>query len=208
MAVQRLIGVTQADVQDFVTRENLFTLKGATMDVDSFKRMFFPTYFQVEKDVQSEEDEREIESEQVVLNKVTKVETLIKDKLAANWVSVRKAFLDLDTDYDGYVTVEDILRVLGEEGRTLNFNDLTKLIIDKDQKRRGRINYTDFSKWLGGVIQQSEGFYFRHDSHKNPQYERTAKAIVDRYETLNRRVLEEQIEQMDLSRTVLGKIWS
>lgn len=195
-------------MQDFVTRENLFTLKGATMDVDSFKRMFFPTYFQVEKDVQSEEDEREIESEQVVLNKVTKVETLIKDKLAANWVSVRKAFLDLDTDYDGYVTVEDILRVLGEEGRTLNFNDLTKLIIDKDQKRRGRINYTDFSKWLGGVIQQSEGFYFRHDSHKNPQYERTAKAIVDRYETLNRRVLEEQIEQMDLSRTVLGKIWS
>jgi Ca2+-binding EF-hand superfamily protein len=122
------------------------------MDVDSFKRMFFPSYFQVEKDAQSEVDEREIESEQIVVSKLTKVETLIKDKLAANWVSVRKAFLDLDTDYDGYVTVEDILRVLGEEGRTLDFNDLTKLIIDKDHKRRGRINYTDFSKWLGGVI--------------------------------------------------------
>jgi len=32
--------------------------------------------------------------------------------------------------------------------------------------------------------------------------------ITDRYETLNRRVLEEQIEQMDLSRTVLDKIRS
>jgi len=138
------------------------------MDVDSFKRMFFPIYFQVDKDAQSEDDEREIESEQFVLSKLTKVETLIKDKLAANWVSVRKAFLDLDLDYDGYVTVDDILRVLGEKGKMLDFNDLTKLIVDKDHKRRGRINYTDFSKWLGGVIQQSEGFYFRHDSHKNP----------------------------------------
>ncbi len=30
----------------------------------------------------------------------------------------------------------------------------------------------DFSKWLGNSIHQSEGFYFRHDSIKNPQYER------------------------------------
>jgi Ca2+-binding EF-hand superfamily protein len=87
-----------------------------------------------------------------VVSKLSKVEKLIKDKLSANWVSVRKAFLDLDLDYDGYVTVDDILRVLGEEGRRLDFNDLTKLILDKDHKRRGRINYTDFSKWLGGVI--------------------------------------------------------
>jgi len=27
--------------------------------------------------------------------------------------SVRKAFLGLDTDYDGYITVEDILRYFG-----------------------------------------------------------------------------------------------
>jgi Ca2+-binding EF-hand superfamily protein len=57
---------------------------------------------------------------------------LIKDKLASNWVSVRKAFLDLDTDYDGYVTVEDILRVLGSDDKDVDFNDLAKLIKDKD----------------------------------------------------------------------------
>ena len=27
----------------------------------------------------------------------------------------------------------------------------------------------DFSKWLGSAIHMSEGFYFRHDSIKNPQ---------------------------------------
>jgi len=26
----------------------------------------------------------------------------------------------------------------------------------------------DFSKWLGNAIHMSEGFYFRHDSIKNP----------------------------------------
>lgn len=27
----------------------------------------------------------------------------------------------------------------------------------------------DFSRWLGNAIHMSEGFYFRHDSIKNPQ---------------------------------------
>lgn len=68
-------------------------------------------------------------------------------------MSVRKAFLDIDTDYDGFITVEDILRVLGGEDKELDFTDLNKLISDKDHKKKGKISYTDFSKWLGGVIQ-------------------------------------------------------
>jgi hypothetical protein len=34
----------------------------------------------------------------------------------------------------------------------------------------------DFSRWLGNAIHMSEGFYFRHDSVKNPQYERFLEA--------------------------------
>jgi len=64
---------------------------------------------------------------------------------------VRKAFLALDTNFDGYVEVEDILRHFGDDS-TLNFNDLKKLVIDKDSKKRGRINYQDFSRWLGSAI--------------------------------------------------------
>ena len=43
--------------------------------------------------------------------------------------------------------------------------------MDKDHKKQGRLGYMDFSKWLGNAIHMSEGFYFRHDSIKNPQYE-------------------------------------
>jgi Ca2+-binding EF-hand superfamily protein len=77
---------------------------------------------------------------------------LIKDKFSNNWVSVRKAFLDLDSDYDGYVTVEDIMRFFGSENKEFDFNDLKKLMVDKDSKRQGKIAYADFSRWMGGVI--------------------------------------------------------
>ena len=53
----------------------------------------------------------------------------------------------------------------------INYNDLKKIIVDKDSKQRGMIGYTDFSKWVGNAIHMSEGFYFRHDSVKNPQFE-------------------------------------
>jgi len=44
------------------------------------------------------------------------------------------------------------------------------LIKCKDSKRIGKLNYKDFSKWVGSSIEPSSGFYFRHDSERNPQY--------------------------------------
>ena len=38
---------------------------------------------------------------------------MLKERFSNNWDSVRKAFLGLDTDYDGFITVEDILRNFG-----------------------------------------------------------------------------------------------
>ena len=84
---------------------------------------------------------------------------------------VRAAFLMLDTNYDGFITVEDILKYFGNE-TDLNYNDLKKLMIDKDSKKEGRIGYNDFSKWLGNVIHCTQGCYFRMNSFKNPEFER------------------------------------
>jgi len=51
----------------------------------------------------------------------------LKLKFSNCYESVRKAFLALDSDYDGYITVEDILRYFGNE-KEINYNDLKKLI--------------------------------------------------------------------------------
>lgn len=49
-------------------------------------------------------------------------------------------------------------------------DDLRKLLYERDSTKKGRLNYEDFSAWVGNCIHQSEGFYFRHDSTTNPQF--------------------------------------
>ena len=102
--------------------------------------------------------------------RLRKLETKLKLKFSNCYESVRKAFLALDSDYDGYITVEDILKYFGNE-TDLNYNDLLKLMKDHDVKKQGKIDYSDFSKWFGNAIHMSSGFYFRQDSKKNPQVE-------------------------------------
>lgn len=69
----------------------------------------------------------------VIEERLIKLEKKLKVKFSNCFESVRKAFLALDTDYDGLITVEDILKYFGNE-TDLNFNDLKKLITDKDSK--------------------------------------------------------------------------
>jgi Ca2+-binding EF-hand superfamily protein len=47
---------------------------------------------------------------------------------------VRKAFLILDTDYDGFITIEDLLKYFANETE-IDYDDLKKLINDKDSKK-------------------------------------------------------------------------
>ena len=101
---------------------------------------------------------------------------MLKRKFASNYESVREAFLHIDTDYDGFITVEDILKHFKPEDK-IDYHDLKKLVDDKDSKHKGLVDYTDFSRWLGGAIHQVSGFYFRHDSCKNPDYEKADKVL-------------------------------
>ena len=55
-----------------------------------------------------------------------------------------------------------------------DYFDLVKVLKDLDSTGQGSLNYNDFTKWMGGVIHKSEGFYFRHDSIKNPSFDQRA----------------------------------
>ena len=92
-------------------------------------------------------------------------------KLNSNYDSVRKAFLAIDQDHDGFITIEDFLKTFEEMGE-LDYHDIKKLINSKDKIGGGKMSYEDFSDWLGNCIHMSEGFYFRHDSIKNIGFER------------------------------------
>ena len=112
---------------------------------------------------------------------------MIKTRFSNNFDSVRKAFLILDSDHDGLITNEDFLRIFGAE--TLAdpnmVQDLKKLMKEKDSKKLGKINYEDFSAWVGSSIHQSEGFYFRHDSAINPQYDKNMRKNLSQEKNQN-----------------------
>jgi hydroxymethylpyrimidine pyrophosphatase-like HAD family hydrolase len=62
------------------------------------------------------------------------------------------------------------LRYFGDD---IDQRDLQKLL---DQKSPlGKLNCTAFTNWVGESIHQREGFYFRHDSMKNPRFENHMK---------------------------------
>ena len=48
-----------------------------------------------------------------ISNKLKEMERTLFVRLSNNWVSVRKAFLDLDQDYDGFITAEDFAKFVG-----------------------------------------------------------------------------------------------
>lgn len=85
---------------------------------------------------------------------------------------MNKAFLTLDTDHDGWVEPKDIVAAYGVH-LNINFNDLVKLMdsVSAHQDGTGRLNYADFSKWMGNEIHNLASFIFRHDSKKNPVQE-------------------------------------
>lgn len=96
----------------------------------------------------------------------------LKQKLASNFNSVRKAFLELDDKHIGYITAEEIAKFLGASTQKHFDYTLLEILIKMRTSNLGtRVYYKDFCSWLGSTVEPTEGYYFRHDSMKNPQYE-------------------------------------
>lgn len=101
--------------------------------------------------------------------KVKQLELEIKKRLASNFNSVRKAFLELDEKHIGYITAEEIAKFLGaSQQQKFDYTSLEILIKMKTKNLGQRVYYKDFCTWLGSTVEPTEGFYFRHDSVKNP----------------------------------------
>jgi len=72
------------------------------------------------------------------------IERILREMFRDNFNSVRKAFLYLDSDHDGLVTIEDFFRNLNKCAN-MNYEDLRAIIKKRDSKGEGTLNYQDFS---------------------------------------------------------------
>ena len=109
---------------------------------------------------------------QKVAEQVKALDIEIKKKLQNNYNSVRKAFLELDENHSGFITAEELAKFLGaSKDKNFDFTLLEILIKLKTTGMKTKVYYKDFCAWLGSSIEPTEGFFFRHDSKKNPQFE-------------------------------------
>jgi Ca2+-binding EF-hand superfamily protein len=119
------------------------------MIFDTFKKTFFAHLHQTFNMSEAMQEAKQYQTETfeqqkdpvILKQRLRKLEAFLRDKFSKNWVSVRKAFLDLDTDHDGYISVEDVLRYFGTDNE-FSYQDLKKLMQDKDlTNHAGSLSY-------------------------------------------------------------------
>ena len=103
--------------------------------------------------VEGEKVNKRSENEKALKDKIKKIDSFLKEKLANIYTSVKKAFLDLDMDRDGYISVEDIMKYFGTQTE-LSIVDLKKILSDRSShpSKLPLISYQDFSRWVGNSI--------------------------------------------------------
>jgi len=72
--------------------------------------------------------------EDKVAERLRRLDRIISRKFSTVWVSVRKAFLELDQDRDGLIEAADIARYFGDED-SIDLGDLKKLMHEKKRLR-------------------------------------------------------------------------
>ena len=205
---------SKEEIKRFFGYEKLFIrTPDGKMNFECFKKSFFPIRSVGGKGEDNEHDDEinldtiscDKTKSDILVNRMKKIENLLKEKFSNNWTSIRKAFLDIDMDYDGFITAEDIARQFGKDNQKLDFRDLRTLIKNRDSKRKGKIDFKDFCKWMGGAIEPSETFYFRHDSLRNPQYEENMKK-QNLSNGENMKLVSDKIMNSNLMKRILDKI--
>ncbi|CDW74423.1 ef-hand calcium-binding domain-containing protein 6 [Stylonychia lemnae] len=221
--IVKRLKLDEEDIIKWLIRDKIFPDRNSEIDFQQLKIKFFPEYYLIEdvneyeindhkkedqilfqdacdKNITHHYENSQGDKKKIVVQRLQDLELQLKHRFQHNWESVRRAFLDLDYDHDGFITSQDIIRYFGQGSKDIDFNDLTKLMKDKDSKKKGYLSYADFSSWMGVVIHQSEGFYFRHDSIKNPPFEGHQQVKQEKLKTKS------GILSLDVEKTVIDKI--
>ncbi len=132
-AVKKLLcEFTETDIREMFINQSLFApsnnhnQKHGGMIYDTFKKTFFPHLHQT-FNLQDQIAEETAENDDKVVklrtqkqpdyirDQLKRLDHHLRNKVADNWTSVRKAFLSLDSDHDGMLDVEDFLKHFGQD---------------------------------------------------------------------------------------------
>ena len=174
-------GLKPEEITAFFEMQNIFHNGEGRLSFTKFREIFFPHHTLAGEDihvldkksinpVKTAEQREKLSND--VQQRVRKLNEQICHKISSNFTSVNKAFLTIGQDHEGYVDPKDIVAMYGSH-ITIEYADLIKIMENVNSKAdgTGRLNYNDFSRWMGNEIHNLASFIFRHDSKRNPQYE-------------------------------------
>ena len=120
---------------------------------------------------------------------------------------MRKAFLTLDTHHEGFVDPQEIVAMYGTHIQ-MDYDDLMKIMEQHNSQKdgTGRLNYADFSKWVGNEIHNLASFIFRHDSKKNPGFEKHVRDQENRKGVVRKLAAEAVMTEGDFLTRLILKI--
>ncbi len=138
--------IDSTDLISWLIRDKIYQTHTGILNFENFKKRFFSHLFIVEDyDGDSNFQHNSITSnaqhldKDSIVKRLKDLEGMLRVRFQNMWTSVRRAFLDLDTDQDGYVGPEDIIRHFNQAVKEINFNDLRKLMADKGSTRGGQV---------------------------------------------------------------------
>jgi len=77
------------------------------------------------------------------------IETVLRHKLQDNWKSIYQAFLDIDTNQDGYIEKQELGNLLNSYAIPLQANQMETLWSKCDVHKKGKVAFLDFMKYMG-----------------------------------------------------------
>lgn len=91
------------------------------------------------------------------------LEQTIIDKIKFQWKTIRKAFIDLNKQKNGYINPEELRFYFKHWGLQLKEEQFQQIFDKFDYDKDGKISYKDFHKTIGSEIHPGEILYFRQD---------------------------------------------
>lgn len=116
----------------------------------------------------------------LVSSRLKRIENVIKTKIASNWNQTRTAFLAIDSDYDGFISAENLEKLWGG---AFELDEIKMLMKCKGVDESCKIDFKKFWSWIGASLTPTEGFFFRHDSLMHPEYSLTLKKMINAQNT-------------------------
>ncbi len=132
--------IESADLISWLIRDKIFLTHTGSLNFENFKKKFFSHLYIVEDyDGDSNFQHNSIATidRESIMTRLKDLEKMLKKRFQNTWTSVRRAFLDLDTNQDGFIGPEDIIRYFNQAVKEINFNDLKKLMSDKCSLDKG-----------------------------------------------------------------------